>query len=756
VFTERRGVAASDRKGDFPMSKREATSRVMPIVLDGKPEKPIALRAYLFSDAGKLLQTVNVKGDEAKFDAAFRSIREVRVLIAPADEGNEKIEAVSDLDRYKPYEPVFTITDKGVLQTLAIPHRYWCWWVKKHCRVTGTVKKMFDVSGFLHAKAICDARVHICEVDRIRWIIWRIPDYILDRLRRELIAYQPVPHPIGPDPGPEEVLVTRAAGAAEVAQAHGFTTAKSVLAERLRLSAGLHAQLVNATSNELRNLIVKNFTVLHPIFCLWKWWWRWFYSCTEIGWVMTDANGRFDVNLTFWDCASDTIDLYFWVEYNINGVWTTVYAPAIPCHTYWNFTCGSDVTIWLTDPRVWWGCNNVLDGEILWVKTVGSSTSVTHIKQADEYRNAPAYGANPFVGVPNFNKIGLTDGSYPSSPNTYGDYRRPFGGKLSFVVQFGDGFPNNGAKYYRWSYRKLRDAQLNSQVTGFSPLVDAISKGYTYIFGGHFYANSITLGPVTVNGVPDLFRIPPADLPGANAPFNVPESSPHWDQNTVTASFDSNALAGGDGLYEFKLELFDHNGLLVSRPRNVYQVPDPTTFVPSIDAPNDYLYLAGANATAYKMVMRIDNNPAQAEIYKVQVLSGGVYVDAASDCCGFVKYDPAQINNPNLIKIMFKAYHPFNFADFSFGIQKGTCNDSGQVAETNAASMVIGNTNGYSRDAFWIYGKTFSPATLLGICIAEQKAAFAESLTVQPLATDGSEQASGNAGTTVAFAIEPT
>jgi hypothetical protein len=69
--------------------------------------------------------------------------------------------------------------------------------------------------------------------------------------------------------------------------------------------------------------------------------------------------------------------------------------------------------------------------------------------------------------------------------------------------------------------------------------------------------------------------------------------------------------------------------------------------------------------------------------------------------------------------------------------------------------MVIGNTNGYTRDGFWLYSKTFSPATLLGICIAEQKAAFAEMLTVQALSTNGSFQAVGNAGMTVAFAIEP-
>jgi hypothetical protein len=737
------------------MKKGETTTTVMPLMFDGKPEKPISLRAYLFNHEGKLLQTADVKNDEVKFSAYFKSVRNVRVLIAPADEGNRNIETASDLARYKPYEPVFSITDKGILQTLPIPYRYWCWWVKKHCRVLGTVKKMFDISGFVEARSICDVRVHICEVDRIRWIIWRIPDYIIDKVRLELISQQPIPHPIGPDPGPEEMRIAPHSMIAESTPAHGFTAAKSIHTGGHRLQSALHSQLANASINEVRDLIVKNLGILHPIFCLWPWWWPWFYTCTEIGVATTDINGRFDVNLEYWDCATDTIDLYFWVEYNINGIWTTVYDPPIPCNTYWNFVCGSDVTIWLSDPRVLWGCHNVLDGEILWVKTVGWSTSVTHIKQTDEWQLPPAYGTSAFVGVPSFDKIGLTDGSYPSSPNTYGDYRRPFGGTLNFIVQFGDGFPNNGATYYRWSYRKLRNALLGPQLTGFLPLTNGISKGYTYIFGGHFYFNSIVLGPVTVNGIANLFRIPPADLPGASAPFNVPEAFPHWDQNTVTASFDSSSLIGGDGLYEFKLEVFDQNGNLVSLPRNVYQIPHPNTFVPSIDAPNDYLYLTSSNANAYKMVMRIDNNVPLAEIYKVQILQGGVYVDAASDCCGFVKYNPTQISNPNLIKIMFRAYHPFNFADFNFGIQKGTCNDPGQRGATDAASMVIGDTNGYTRDGFWIYSKTFSPATLLGICLAEQKAAFAEMLSVQPLSTDGTYQAFGTIGATVAFAIEP-
>jgi len=55
---------------------------------------------------------------------------------------------------------------------------------------------------------VCDARVHICEVDRIRWWWWRIPPYVIDELGRKLKEIIlnlkiviPPPGP-GPDPGP--------------------------------------------------------------------------------------------------------------------------------------------------------------------------------------------------------------------------------------------------------------------------------------------------------------------------------------------------------------------------------------------------------------------------------------------------------------------------------------------------------------------------------------------------------------------------
>jgi len=68
----------------------------------------------------------------------------------------------------------------------------------------------------------------------------------------------------------------------------------------------------------------------------------------------------------------------------------------------------------------------------------------------------------------------------------------------------------------------------------------------------------------------------------------------------------------------------------------------------------------------------------------------------------------------------------------------------------------MGDTNnGYQKDASWIYSKTFSPATLLGTCAQEQKAAFAEVLSVQPLSITGDGPAYPTLSQVAAFAIEP-
>jgi len=143
--------------------------------------------------------------------------------------------------------------------------------------------------------------------------------------------------------------------------------------------------------------------------------------------VTVDEQGRFDTTI-WYRCFLDQPDLYFWVEYFINGVWTTVYRPSIGCHTYWNYACGSEVIIRVTDPRVL-PCSPAPDlpGRQVAIMSIGNAVSMFEIQGS-------AAGASE----------GLT---------TAGE---PFGGVLEPHVSFSrSALIGSGITHYRWSYKRL-------------------------------------------------------------------------------------------------------------------------------------------------------------------------------------------------------------------------------------------------------------------------------------------------------------
>lgn len=754
---------------------------VIPLAFNTKPADDIPLVAFLFSRSGKLLEKTVVRGDAVEFKTSGVNPRLYKVMVAPAtDKKIEAVQSIAELDRFKPYELVLDINREGFINPILIPSDFSILWLMRSCRVRGKVIKNFSLGSVSQDRGICHARVHICEVDRIWWLISKIPDRIISKIP-EIIATPQWPFPI-PEPEPFEPPVfdpvgpviselnpqplPPRAGQFNFTAASEFTARSPALLNRLterkqtlEENAGAPAQLVAAQTailaspkilNQLnsgniaaiRKSIVENFAIFHPYFCHVPWLWPYFYRCDQVALAYTDLNGAFDITFKYWN-NGDKPDLYFWVEYLIDGIWTTVYKPSVPCNTYWDYLCGSAVTIRVTDPRVRWECNDVIDGDIVWIKTIGSSASVSHIKQADQYS---------VIQGKLFNHVGLTDVFMSGGSSALDNYRRPFGGTLNFVVQFGSGLPANGMYYYRWSYRQLRNADLsNSPATALTSLHQgqALHKAYTYeyfdVLGHkHFGQNTFKLGPVALNGEEDLYIIPPA-FP-SSSPVNAAELSPLWDQNTITASVDSTQFA--DGLYEFVLELFDVNGnKLAAIPKHIFQVPHYTSFAPSINAPDEYLLVNGVNADGFTMSARVDNQRCEATIYKIKVNGSEV----SSDCCGFVPYPP----NAN-IEVAFRAYHPHNFATFSFVVKKGTCNDALQQGFTNVSGMVIGNAGNYTRDSNSIYREGFSPAQLLGICVAGGKAAFAEHVYVTALATNGYDRLSYlDASDLAAFALEP-
>lgn len=750
----------------------------IPISFSEKPTEDIPLIAYLFSRSGKLLESMPVRAEVIEFKTAGVNPRLYKIYVAPAsDKTTDAITTLAELERFKPYELVLDIDREGVINPALIPGEFSRFWFFRRCRVRGRVIKNFSMGSLTQDRGICHARVHICEVDRILFWISRIPDRIILKIPEIVVTPQwPIPVP-EPDPEPFSGLFERRISVINELNpqplppidsgriSFGFNAAsefsvvqESSVMSRINQLKTAPAELTSAQTaimssprvlNALnsgnaaliRKTIVDNFAVFHPYFCHVSWLWPYFYRYDQVALAYTDLNGAFDVTFRYLD-SGDKPDLYFWIEVLIDGVWTTVYKPSIPCHTYWDYVCGSAIILRVTDPRVRWECNDIIDGDIVWFKTIGSGASVSHIQQTD---------SNSMIQGKNFNHIGLTDflGINSISAN---NKLSPFGNNLHFIVQFGSGLPAAGMYYYRWSYRKLRNADL-SAATALAPASlhqgQALYKAYTYeyydaLMHKHFGQNSFKLGPNSINGQDDLYIIPPA-MPASN-PVNAPESSPLWDQNTVTVNVDSTKL--DDGLYEFIFELFDVNGNKLSAlPKHLFQVPHYNSFTPSVDAPDINLWLNGSNADAFTMRMRIDNAVCAANVYKIKVNGAEV----TSDCCGFVPY-PAGAD----IEIAYRAYHPHNLATFGFNVKKGTCDDASQQAFTNAGGMVIGNTNNYVRDLFSIYRKQFSPAQLLGVCAAGGKAAFAEHIQVYSLATNGYGRLTYlDATDLAAFALEP-
>ncbi len=757
------------------MAKKTAKMVSLPIKFTTPPAEDLKLKAFLFSRNGKLLEIADVKNEKVSFSRKIPDHRKVRVLLAPSKSGIENVGRISELkDRFKAFEPVISV-DKNQIELSPVPDFFIPGWLFRKCRVRGNVSKIFEISGQTEKLPLCNVRVHICEVDRLILRIPRIPDDILTKIPDLILEPEiPIPVPL-PDPPPIRIpdlppvfpnrpafrrLFRRDVNPFDlpvVRELRRPLVNKPINPELVKPSIfnqDIRAKLLTREPAMIQAVLRENFELFHPIFCHIPWLWPYFYRCDELAVVQTDLNGQFDTSIIY-SLFGDKPDLYFWVEAYIDGEWTTVYKPNIPCNTYWDYNCGSEVDILVTDPRVMWGCDNEIDGEIIWIKTIGHGTSVSRIQQVND--------SGTFIQGTSMNRIGLTDKLFSK-----GDYRSPFGKSLYIIVQFSSGLPVNNYYYYRWSYKKIRNADL-SAVSG--PLVQIANerfKHYTYEFidtdgDKQFGINHFRLGPYSVGAESNLYHITPPSP--ADAPVNAPESSTYWDQNTVSIGFDTTGM-GGDGLYELTLELFDKTGARKTNiPNELFKVPHFDTFAPSVNAPAINLHNSGpGTCDAFKMVMRVDNSLCQAEIYSVKISAGGgaPFVSASPNCCGFVPY-----HANSEVQLEFRAYHPQNLANYSFRVNKGTC---GTVPDANSSGMVLskigspaigGSVNHYLRNVQSRFKKDFTPNGLLGTCSlkpdgTEGKAAFAQHLDLDALAVNGNRRLHEyDSGDLAAFALEP-
>lgn len=620
--------------------------------------------------------------------------------------------------------------------------------------------------------------MHICEVDRLPWIILRLPDDLVFRLRDDLLREltrpfrPPIPIPDPPpfafdpgfiDPSPENLarsdnlrtrvgllqrsassleqvalnpqpLPPRTAGLERVAlnpqplppRTAGMEGAAlnpqpepPIAASFMSLPAASRAALTSQSAGIVRQSLLSQIDLIRPYLCLWPWFWWWWYRCDEIAVLETNAQGRFET--TYWyPCFGDRPDIYVWVEFFIGGVWTTVYRPPIACNTHWDYTCGSDLTIYLTDPRVP-VCGDPGDspGKSVTVMAIGENVSTHEIRMsAGSLQGLTAAG-------------------------------EPFGGVLEPRVQFGrTALFAAGITHYRWSYRRLTlsDGSTAASDPDFHHLNRSVIRHYAMPSGvmgvGPSYPTE-SMGPEF--GAADVFKIQPL---APSAPGNDGWAIMDSHEDNATAFFESQLLNAANpeavaGKYELKLELF----------RIVGGVPTPVNltdegidlFIPDQDAPFGAATItttAPASAEyyfrdpvtlkklAFRLVVHIDNNICHGNIIDVSV--GGV----GAGSCGFISYTPGAS-----ALVSFMASHPHQFATFDFHVYRG----SGCAVDEAQANGGVGDAsaNGFARIGT-VFSKTIPVATLLDSTTdpvncppCGTKAAFAETLWVYALATDG-------------------
>ena len=710
------------------------------------------LRVYVTDSGGNITEQASFDGQEARLNITAGKLQgSSKVFIAhvlpagiPASKLNERT-----LVQAGAYQLVKSLTENAievqhVPAAALIPIR----WLE--CLVTGQVNKNFTIDGQTQNLPVCNARVHICNIERIFiWPIYarpivQIPAWVLAEFKNKINEISQVVTKVPPGPGPVETQVVE-----KTKVQLSSLTPKNKLTTQLAknnlqpLPEHVLSSINSASADTIKQTLVQYHDILYPYICLWPIFWFWFYRTIEEQVVTTDCNGHFEGWIPLFQVDHN---VYIWVEANINGQWVTVYRPPLPCHTLWNYSCGTNINITVTDPRLTpCVCDN-LPGEVVWVKRAGNGTSIRNIALNSSV--TPSLFSDP---------RGLTNGYVPGRA---GYYISPFTSSFPLYVQFGDGYPSAQVTHFRWQYRRVADGYLNTITEDFQYQQGALSKSYTYqgtdsMGNTVFYTGLFQLDEAIAGG--KIYKIPNVD---ASVDTGIPTAE--WNQDTATIGIDTTTL--GDGLFEFVLQLLDDNGNVQEPSSSVFQIdsylPAPgQASLPAGGIDAGYLYhgtdIAGTNdnntalpITGFRFLIRLDNNTSTCSIADAVVDNNDGTGSTTDTQCGFAQYENKADGE---MLLCFKAAQLHNYADYSFNVFKGNNNNvpveqySGQVPPPSTSTIVNGVTVTYQEDPTLL--------DLLGSCT---QAAFAENLYVTAYHTDASERYSGfDSQYTAAFAIQP-
>ena len=721
---------------------------------DGKKSERPAVAAYAYRLDGRYIGSADVSGGRASIELPARVAPEqARVYVGPpTGEATPRRES---------------LRAKGVVQArfvdgahrVAVDPAVWTNWLLCRCLVQGrVVKRVTQPDGTTIDLPVCHTRVHIYDVDRWWWILLRLPDPLVLRIRDDLVAIlqgkiPPVPNP--PDPGPFERLaatpaMVEMAGAGTAATSavrdldHGpsvraAAVAPPATAARLDLGPIETAALVRAVdATELRRQLVDLGPKIWWFLCGWPWLEPFYrYSLDELTAVETDDDGYFSTTITY-PCFGDHPDLYFQVEQERNGVWNWVYRPWVRCNTWWDYACGTFVTLQVTDPTAR-TCEQGVPVE----PPPGVGTWVMPLAIGGLFVRGHGGTDAPDSGW--VRTDGLAEDGLPASDPWHGT---PFGTSLAIRLGYEVDIPTAGITYYRLSWRKAGGG-------GWNPLSQTVVRYYEKHVPGHLFPSfpAAQMGPFSVGGQGSLFKFRPhlPPPPGAGDPAGTTTNWPaesffgdiyHGFLDTVGEIPAPLGESASHGDFELGLELFTSAGAPVAFGAAVEAIfPDHIDADGTIEArlavPVDF------DGMVCVFPMKVDNRPCVAGIGAPT--TGG----NTADDCGMLHHG-AGIP----VGMDFTAWREGGFATFGFGVTRGLgfatlASTSGRVTDTTTASgdalePWIGSGTGHFVDSF-------PPLDLLGDC---DQAAFAVNLNVYAKVTNGFGRPTDyDRGATIAFAL---
>ncbi len=669
-------------------------------------QSPPRAVAYAFSSGGSLLAQapLDEKGEATLTLPAARTPQMVRVMVGP--EPRQERPAIAELTRLGAKEAHLRIEpgDPSPSAEFQIYPEIWRCWILRLCLVRGTLLRRVVSGGIPTDLPVCNATVSIYDVEPLWIILSRLPDHVIELIRDGLLNPLPPPPPppderFGPSPvmasarqisAMDTGLVAGGAAMQSVASAAAARAAGSALGDLALLARNSNtAQLRQSLASLVAASPVASSAIAH-LLC---WFYPPFVTTRLLATVETDDCGHFEA-VVFRSCVDpDVLNLYFRATQLLFGFFpVTIYAPTpIGCFTHWNYQCGTEVTLYTTSPFAVTcpPCPPVVAADD-YVIVYGIGRVSMHLIRGASAALQPTTDAS---------NIGLTAAGEP-----FGGVMRP---RLDFDNRLRD---NLGVLYYRVSYRKGTSGP-------FTPMTGEVHRHYKHVVGGSVVVEAYSLGPRVVNGVPNLFEIPPAAPPVGT--WSIPDPV----EDTANAKFESGApgflgspsAAAEQGKYQVKIDLFDASGAKVDIGAlgihyvvpNVDDLSAPTAITTDEAAPLGLVFDAdGDGKNSFVMTLHVDN----------QVCSGTLNPPtlgaATADACGVLNYS----SDGDTVTITYSASHPNGFATHAFRLSRGV-------------TLLL--TEGGGTGTFTV---TRTVGELRSGCPV---AGFAEDLYVAAMATDG-------------------